>query len=604
MSENIEVDSKSKGNYFLSTRTDRIIFLVILTLISAGPIIFRDAIPGHADWHSHASNAYHFKRGFCQGVFLPRWMEGSVNGYGMPRFNYYAPLPYYFFTLLDLFFRNSFNAIKWNLVLTIALTTVFGYIYLRSHGSAIATTIASVFVIFSPAVHMHAYTTSFISSLLAIPFILLTLYGIDTFNQEKGFDIRSFLITSSGYALTILAHLTSAFMLTILLIPYFFLSRQIYKTKKFVKCFISSIIFGICLAGFYFIPALLELKLAHSEVINSGNGKVWDYKYNFMFTYLDRPTSEGYGWQIFDHRYFELSTALFCLASLICLITLLCNMDKLKDYLPTPFKVNIAIIMFIITFLMLTPVSIFIWIIIEPMKMLQFPWRFIVFLVPFGGAIMVYAFDLIGKLLKEKVNTKSYKLICSLIAISFIFLFYVNFINMFRWPWAPSYKVIRSALNETWHNNEYLPNLMGGPDLTDVNFDADFTPTILSSNQEAKITLIKWLSHDRIFQVFSDVGHELRLRTFYFPGWNIYIDEIQANLSTTSGCMVVHVPPGRHEIRVRFELTPLRKASTYISLSAFLLFIYFFLQELFPIKLALVNLSKKNEIANIDTTTT
>lgn len=579
MSENTEVVSTPKNYYFLSTKVDRIVFLIILTLISAGPLIFRDGIPGHSDWNSHVSNAYHFKRGFCQGVFLPRWMEGGVNGYGVPRFNYYAPLYYYFFTFLDLFLKNSFLTIKWSLVLIIALNTVFGYIYLKNHGSAIAATIASIFVIFSPAVHMHAYTTNFITSLLAIPFIFLTLYGIDSFNKEKEFDIRSFLITSSGYALTALAHLSSVFMLTILLIPYFLLNLQIYKTKKYIKCFISSIVFGACLAGFYLLPALLEMKFTNSEVIFSSKG--WDYKYNFMYTYLDRVPGQGYSWAIFDHRYFELSTALFCIASLICSIILLCNMEKLKSYLPMPFKVTTVIAMFFISFLMLTPLSFPLWMVIKPMKLLQFPWRFVPFLIPFGGAIMVYAFDLISKLLKEKINIKSYKFICCLIATCFVLLIYVNFVNVFRWPWAPAYDVIRPALHITWQNKEYFPKITNGPNLKDINYNSDFTPTIFSSNQKTNITLLKWLSHDRIFQVFSNTDHELKLRTFYFPGWNTYIDGVQANIivDRSRGVITFKVPSGKHNIRVRFELTPLRKASTYISLGTFLLFIYF-LQKL------------------------
>ena len=192
---------ENKSYHFLSTKTERIVFLVLLTLISAAPLIFRQSLPAHADWHSHMGNAYYFKKYFWEGEFLPRWFDASMYGYGLPKFNYYAPLLYYIFTFLDLVFRNPVYSMKWTLVLTMVLCTVFGYLYLRRHGSAIATTVALVFVIFSPAVHIYTYNNNFPTNTLAIPFIFLTLYGLDTFDRNKNFDVKSFLITSFGVIL-------------------------------------------------------------------------------------------------------------------------------------------------------------------------------------------------------------------------------------------------------------------------------------------------------------------------------------------------------------------------------------------------------------------
>ena len=102
----------TKGYHFLGSTSERVVFLILMTLLSCGPIIFGKSIPSHADWHIHIEHAYNFKRCFFQGQFLPRWLDAHVAGYGLPIFNFYAPLVYYLFTLLELICRDPVLSIK------------------------------------------------------------------------------------------------------------------------------------------------------------------------------------------------------------------------------------------------------------------------------------------------------------------------------------------------------------------------------------------------------------------------------------------------------------------------------------------------------------
>lgn len=564
-----------KSYSFLGTRTERVVFLLLLTMLSCGPIIFGRSIPSHADWHIHIEHAYNFKRCFFQEQWLPRWIDAQVSGYGLPIFNYYAPLVYYIFTALELIFRNAIISIKWSFVIPMILCTVFGYMYLRKHGSPVSSTWAMVFVIFSPAIHLYIYNTNWPGSTLAVAFVFLALYGIDTFDKNKNFDLKSFLITSLAFALMALSHLATAFLFTLLLVPYFFLSLVIYRTKKFVKNLVLSMALGAGLAGFYLFPACLEKNLVHTDEVLT-QGPLWDFSKNFLYTYLDRHRDDGYAWAIFDHRYYEVSNALFGLAILTCLIILLINMDKVKQHFTEPFRVNTAITMFSISFLMMTPVSIFIWLMIKPMQTIQFPWRFTTFILPFGALLMVYAFDLVHKLAKEKFDLSGYKLLFYGMAFIFTLLAYVDFVNMYRWKWVPEQSLLKAAVNVLWGNEEYRPNLTGDPNWKQIDFKSDFSPAIQSSSQTTDVTLIKWFSHERIFQVFSQEDHKIRLRTFYFPGWIIYIDgkTISFGMDPKAGTIIFDVPAGQHEVKVAFEVTPLRKAAVYVSFFALLLYLY------------------------------
>ena len=572
---NIKKDSYK----FLGSRSERVIFIFFLTLLSCAPIIFGKGIPSHADWHIHMEHAHSFKEAFWEGQFLPRWNDTPVNGYGLPIFNFYAPLVYYLFVALDIFFRNAIASMKWTFIIAMSLSSIFGYLFLRKHTSPISSAIATAFIIFSPAIHIFIYNTNWPTSTMALGFVFLTLYGIDSFDKSKSLDIKSILITSIGYAGMVLSHLATAFIFTLLSIPYFFLCLYLHRTRGFLKTFISSFALGASLVGFYLIPASLEKKFVHTDEVLT-KGPLWDFSKNFLYTYLDRNKDEGYAWAIFDHRFYEISNALLCLAVFICITILLLNLEKLKLYFNEPFRINLAIIMFTISFLMMTPVSIFVWLMIKPLHTIQFPWRFTSLVLPFGALIMAYTFDFIGKLSMEKINLTGYRLLLNCVALLFICLVYVDFINMYFWKWVPEQNLLKSAIYILWGNEEYRPNIINNPNWRQFDFKRDFSPAVVSSNPLSSLDLKKWSSHKKIFEVFSEEEHKIRLRTFYFPGWNVYIDEnpVAVNIDQHTEAIFFNVPAGKHQVKVAFEKTPIRKNSEYLSLIALILWGFFLLQ--------------------------
>ncbi len=586
----------TKQYHFLGSRIERIVFLVLLTLLSAGPIIFDKSIPSHADWHIHIEHAFNFKRCFWQGQLLPRWIDSQANGYGEPIFNYYAPLVYYLFLALEIIFRDPILSIKWAFVIPMFLCTIFGYLYLRKHGTALSSTIAMAFIVFSPAIHIYIYNTNWPTSTLGLAFLFLTLYGIDRFNNNLNFDLKSLLITSTGFACMALAHLATAFLFVLISVPYFFLNLYIHRSKKFLQFYVCSLLLGASMAGFYLFPACLEKKFVHTDEVLT-QGPLWDFSKNFLFTYLDRHRDDGYAWAIFDHRYYEVSHALFSLAVLFCIFPLILNLDKIKLYFKEPFRVNIAITMFTVSFLMMTPVSLFVWLMIKPMQTVQFPWRFTAIALPFGCLIIVYAFDLVGSLVKEKINLTGYKIIFYCLAIIFSILVFVDVINMYKWKWVPEQNLLKAGINTLWGNEEYRPKLTNDPNWKQNNFRQDFTPTVLSSFFSADIFIKKWSSHERIFEVFSPEQHQVRLRTFYFPGWTAYVDGVKTaiEMDPKTGAMQLSLQPGKHLVRVVFENTSLRKASTYISLAALAIYLYLLINFLKGKKFSIPNFAKMRE---------
>jgi len=74
--------------------------------------------------------------------------------------------------------------------------------------------------------------------------------------------------------------------------------------------------------------------------------------------------------------------------------------------------------------------------------------------------------------------------------------------------------------------------------------------------------------YDRALRVSTAQPFELSLKTFFFPGWQAYIDDAPARTYPRGslGIVTVAVPPGDHAVVFRFEDTPLRLAMNVVSL--------------------------------------
>jgi hypothetical protein len=72
--------------------------------------------------------------------------------------------------------------------------------------------------------------------------------------------------------------------------------------------------------------------------------------------------------------------------------------------------------------------------------------------------------------------------------------------------------------------------------------------------------------------VETDGPSLLTLPVFYFPGWVARTDgaEAETGPSPADGTIQIAVPPGRHEIDVRFTDTAVRRAGNAVSLIAVL----------------------------------
>lgn len=200
--------------------------------------------------------AAQFAEQFRTGVLYPRWMPDSFDGLGSPAFYFYPPLPFWIDALVS--------------VVTLNLMPV-------SYRLAVTATL----ILWASGLAMHAWlaylTPNRRAALLgalaymAAPYHMLDYYMRGAFAEFTAFAVLPLVVLAIGlvadrrhgstiglavaYAALLLAHLVTAMLATITVLPLYILYRE-RRPDALIRSAIGATL-GIALAATYLVPALL-----------------------------------------------------------------------------------------------------------------------------------------------------------------------------------------------------------------------------------------------------------------------------------------------------------------------------------------------------------
>ena len=88
-----------------------------------------------------------------------------------------------------------------------------------------------------------------------------------------------------------------------------------------------------------------------------------------------------------------------------------------------------------------------------------------------------------------------------------------------------------------------------------------------------KAEIVKWKPAERIIKIMANDSLTVRIRTFNFPGWTVYINGIPAVIKSEDGtrAILVDVPKGSHFLKLNFKDTPIRIIGKIVSLLSFII---------------------------------
>ena len=530
---------------------------------------FLPGLPQTHDAETHVSRAAVFSKSILEGNIFPRW-AGPLNWrYGTPSIMFLYPGLSYFSALIHLATKMQFITIfKLLMVLGYIGSGIFWYRWMRALGfSPFPALISSLFYLLAPYRLVNIFVRGALGEHIGFFFFPLIML------MATRLGLTGKTIYASGLALSVaglvLSHNLSALMYLPLIVIYPVVLIGIHRKKPLhLKIYFGTILLGLSLSAFFWLPAILESKYTLASWIFAAQQS---YATNFLAFRQLIWSPWGYGWSEpgidRDGMSFQVGIAQWLV--ILAGIGLLIKFSKRELLL---LKSGLALV--IVGIFLSLPVSLSLWQQISLLQKFQFPWRFL--------SLIVIGSSLISAIVADKF--KYSKIISLALLISPI---------LFTWPY---WRIAGpSNLTERFLAVDYVGTSDTGETtpIWAVRFQEKFPKApieIVSSQGTVEIKNLNKLMQKHEFEVLATGPSRIVDNTLYFPGWKVYVDGVETPIEQQDrnwrGLITFPVPAGRHAVKVIFEETGLRKFADALSMISF--------------GVLLMLVVKKNHYGNID----
>ncbi len=545
----------------------------------------------------HAARIIEIIRGLQSGTFPVRWSSNFGYGYGMPLFEFYAPLPYYTGALFYALGGNVVLAIKLLFFVCSALTFLGMYrlgsiLFGRAGGilSAVALTMA-------PYRALNLYVRGALSEawgIMAMPWILLGVMMVLR-KQKSGWLNLLFglLVLFLSHNITTLIFIPMSVIFAVGYWANLVMKDLKIENKKFIS--LRSIIekalplfkvgllylFGIGLAAFYIFPAFLEKDYTRVNQIFSG---YFAYVNHFLYIRQFFIPGWSYGGSApwpndglsFFLGYGQLFGLGFLLISLAKSISVLLQklflkqkkIQLLTNTKPVIFMPILCLVIMLLAGYMTLFKSKPIWDVLPFMVTVQFPWRWI-------SVISIFLALLVGMgtlYLHRKMSRYLYVFVLSLFII----------LTTFQYFQPEKYLTNNDDFYYTDANTIRKQMSSVLPDYIPVQMPNEFpyVPVDQVLNQDpadASIKIILDQVQEKKLEVVATKDTILNFAIADYPGWTTLIDgKVVQKSRGKIGNLAVSVPAGTHLIEAQFRDTQVRQVSDVVSMLCVIIFIIFF----------------------------
>jgi len=551
--------------------------ILFIILIAASWSLFIKGL-GFGHDLNHQARIFEMAEGLKAGNFPVIWSQNLAYGYGMPLFEFYAPLPYFIGALFHLLGFNLTISIKIIIFISNLISLVSSYFLAKEiFKNNKAAIITAAFFTLAPYRAVDLIRSAHSES-WSIAFLPLVLLGIIQIVNEKKWG---FLNMALAFAAVMLSHNITALIslpfIVLFALIYVFIIKKDSKNKiKKISLMAGSGVLSLALSAFYFIPALLEKKLTQIDTFILD--QFYDIGQHFLYIrQFIKPWGDweygGSGWGPNDEMSFFLGFAQI-LVFLIAGIQIVLKLRKKKK---ENYKLELS-------FLFISGLTLFmtllktqkLWRLIKISSYIQFPWRLLGVYIIFAALTAATSYLLMSKKLK---NLYFYSILAVLLIFNTRYFRNEKYIDH-----SKEYENYQKIILEDRSNNlfDYLPK--------DLNFfekkgyylyknkkynEIEVPTTSLFTNEFLRSQKVELLESKNFYKkaiVNSNKEENIRINLAYYPGWTIYLNgEKQETKINENGLMTVNVKEGRNEIEIKLEDTKIRNFSKIISLIAFII---------------------------------
>jgi hypothetical protein len=538
---------------------------------------------GYLDSHDGLFHLYRLQaldEAFQAGVFYPRLFGQFAFGYGHAVLNYYSPLTYYVAQLFHMLGGGYILSIKLTFALGFLLSAAFLYVYAREIVGRFPAIVAAGVYTYFPYHLADTYLRGALAEAFAFVFMPLCLWAVHRQTTEG--RPRYLVLLSMSFAGLIVTHNLTALMFTPILLGYMLLLWYLTRKTREALLTLLSLGLGVLLDGFYWLPVLLETRYV-GLAANIGSGGYERHLASLLDFVSTSPIFQylpdlGGG---VDNPFYPLGLiyALLILGGAALLIWRV--VKPAEGARPRDGRWHLLFFLLVTvgaTFMMLV-YSLPLWRLAQPvLASLQYPWRFMA-VASLGIAMVTGALFALGDAQSAGGRRRwvSYVLGGGLL---FVVMLY-GLVDLPRelLPLADEQVTVKRMWEEdfaarqigaTW-TAEYVPvwvnadrSVVGLPPPDLVPFETGG----LSPEEIPQVVLGRQGLLSSQMEVTSAQPFALRLHTFYFPGWKVYVDGEEAPVfpSGDLALLTADVPAGEHEVLVRFEDTPPRLLGNMVSL--------------------------------------
>ena len=492
------------------------LLIVILFTVPAVVALFHPGffVTDDGNWMIIRFSAFY--EALRSGQFPVRFLYRLNNSYGYPVTDFLYPLFMYIGTPIHVLGFSFVNTIKIILGLSIFASSIFTFLWLRKSFGNLASVIGAVSYALFPYHLYDIYTRGSVGEALALSIVPFIFWQIER---------KSLFLISLGISFLILSHNSLALLFLPVIIIYMYLKvdRRNKNRKNEIYRYFLSIIFGLFLSAFFWLPALFDKQ----------------------YTVFDEVAVSDFSRYFITYENIGLLGIISLVTFLLGLILFFIRKNKYFGYF--------LIVSIIFTLLSLS-FSKIIWDIFPFTNLIQFPFR-LLSVVCLGVAYLIsYEIDFFKK---------KYRLFISIVFLFIIFISAANYIYPKTFENYPD-TYYSTNQDTTTVKNEYMPK---------------WVKEVPQEIPKEKVTVIK--GHQSIenlnivnnkisFNYYSPDETTIQINTVYFPGWIVEVDGKKTEIDyKDNGLIKFSTTKGPHVVKAWFQETEFRLTADFISIVSF-----------------------------------
>lgn len=533
----------------------------------------------HVHDYVHGARIAEMSRALSDGHFPPRWSENFGYGYGMPLFEFYAPLPYYVGAAFYLIGLPLVLSVKLIFFLSSFLIAIGSYklgakLYGRSGGLLVAAAIT-----LAPYRAVNLFVRGALSETWAITAVVWLLFFCTSYMMGKTKSWTGIVISASALFLShnIVTLLSAPYLVWMIVVLGFVLSlkiKQLQLDKDMLKMVaqrmlgvFGSVVLAAGISSYYLLPAYLEKDFTKLEQFITGG--YFDYQLHFLYVRQFFVPFWGYGgsgWGPDDGMSFFLGFGQLIGLSVLAFLCIKFLFRSRQQRISSKKYVYIGSLWLTVVGLLFfaTQKSQFLWQSLELLKFIQFPWRTLSLAVISIGL-------LIGSIvLFSKSFIKRW-----MIAGGLILLLLGNawYFRPKSWLDNPSSLYYSDAEKIREDMSSVLPDYIPSQ-LSDSLPVADFL--VDCSNCEVEVQVNR--THQKLIAFKSSQETLATFSIAAYPGWFAEIDGVKKNVAVSpSGLLQLEIPKGAPRVGLVFGETEIRLWADWLSFSSVVIFLAIYL---------------------------